>query len=416
MKLRLTLLVLVSVIAATFFVSNSSLATSATYSDTGTLTTNGTWANMLTFADPNVTATFNVTNTSFRALATTNTCMRTDACGWWGVDGADGFYCADLATNANAACRATSLTNSALAFSPSSVADTKGVTWSWKADPLCGVRYAKPSDPNIVCSNVSTVTIQFSALVSNAIIHLANLGGNGNRITYRSDDFSRGFDWTLYSKWKLTSGQRLEMLSGDSTTNITVDGNTIRNKYTPQGVGARPGIGECPYNSQSCRNKNGTGSGSFLIHGTYSAITFDIDLGFSLVNYGWNETPTDALVDSIGNTNNQLVEGVAVQMSFYKSGPALPTTTSTAQQTPTTQTSTTAAPTTSTAQPTPTTQTSTTAAPTTSSTPRRAASSSEAEQNLPETGSSAEGGALVAVLLMFIGGLLVFHGRRRRWH
>jgi LPXTG-motif cell wall-anchored protein len=406
MKLRLILLALVSVITGTFFVSNSSLATSATYSDTGTLTTNGTWANTLTFTDPNVTATFDVTNTDYKALATDDHCMRTDACDWWGVDGADGFYCGDLATNANAACRATSLTNSALAFSPSAVADTKGVTWSWKADPLCGVRYPKPSDPNIVCSNVSTVAIQFSAPVSNAIIHLANIGGNGNRITYRSDDFSRGFDWTLYSKWKLTSGQRIEMLSGESTTNITLDGSTIRSKHIPQGVGARPGVGECPYNSQTCRNKNGTGSGSFLIHGTYSAITFDIDLGFSLVNYGWNETPTDALVDSIGNTNNQLVEGVSVQMSFYKSGPALPTTTTTALPTPTTVASAAAAPS-STAAPTPT------AAPTSTSAPRRTARSSNAERNLPETGTSGEGGALIAMLLMSIGGFVVFHARRR---
>lgn len=391
MKLRPILLAFVTVVTANFFIANSSLATSATYSDTGTLTTNGTWANTLTFADPNVTATFDVTNTSYKAVAADNTCMQTDACGWWGVDGADGFYCADLGTNANATCRATSLTNSALAFSPSSVADTKGVTWSWKADPLCGVRYAKPSDPNIVCSNVSTVTIQFSAPVSNAIIHLANIGGNGNRVTYRSNDFSRGFDWTLYSKWKLTSGQRIEMLSGESTTNITVDGDTIRSKYIPQGLGARPGIGECPYNSQTCRNKNGTGSGSFLIHGTYSAITFNIDLGFSLVNYGWNETSTDSLVDAIGNVNNGLVEGVSVQMSFYKSGPALPTTTTTAQ-------------------------TSTTAAPAASPTPRRAASSSEEQQKLPQTGSSREGGSLIAVLFILIGGFLVFHGRRRRWH
>jgi LPXTG-motif cell wall-anchored protein len=35
---------------------------------------------------------------------------------------------------------------------------------------------------------------------------------------------------------------------------------------------------------------------------------------------------------------------------------------------------------------------------------------------LPETGSSGKGSALVAVLLMSIGGFLVFNGRRRRWH
>jgi LPXTG-motif cell wall-anchored protein len=404
MKLRVALLALVTVIAGTFFVTNSSLATSATYSDTGTLTSNGTWANTLTFTDPNVTATFDVTNTYFKALTTTDTCMRTDACGWWGVDNSDGFYCTALATDANAACRATSLTNSALAFSPSSIADAKGVTWTWASNPLCGTAHPKPSNPNIVCSNVSVVTIQFSAPVSNAIIHLANIGGNGNRITNRSADFSRGFDYTLYSKWKLTSGQRIEMLSGESTTNITVDGSTIRSKYIPQGVGARPGVGECAYNSQTCRNKNGTGSGSFLIHGTYSTITFDIDLGFSLVNYGWNETPTDSLVNSVGN--DWVPEGVSVQMSFYKSGPALPTTTTTALPTPTTVASATAAPSTTAAP-------SSTVAPTSTARPRRDTGSPKAEQELPATGSSGQSGALVAMLMLCVGGFGLFHIRRR---
>ena len=404
MKLRVALLALVTVIAGTFFVTNSSLATSATYSDIGTLTSNGTWANTLTFTDPNVTATFDVTNTDYKALATDSHCMRTDACGWWSVDNSDGFYCTALATNANAACRATSLTNSALAFSPSSIADTKGVTWTWGSQRLCGATYPKPSNPNIACSNVSVVTIQFSAPVSNAIIHLANIGGNGNRITTRWADFSRGFDYTFYSKWKLTSGQRIEMLSGENTTNITVDGNTIRSKYIPQGLGARPGVGECAYNSQTCRNKNGTGSGSFLIHGTYSTITFDIDLGFSLVNYGWNETATDSLVDSVGN--DDVPEGVSVQMSFYKSGPALPTTTTTALPTPTTVASATAAPSTTAAP-------SSTVAPTSTARPGGNAGSSKAEQELPATGSSGQSGALVAMLMLCIGGFGLFHIRRR---
>lgn len=371
MKIRATLLTLVAVLGSSFLVSNTSHASSATYSDTGTLTTNGSWANTLTFTDPNVTATFDVTNTYYKAVASDNTCMRTDACGWWGVDEESGFYCSDLGAAANAQCRSTSLVNSVLAFTPNSVAYDEGVTWTWASDPLCGTRYPKPSNPNILCEHVSTVTIQFSAPVSNAILHLANIGGNGNRITYRSNDFSRGFDYTLYSKWNLTSGQRIEMLSGEETTNITVDGSTIRSKYIPQGLGSRPGIGECAYNSQTCRNKNGTGSGSFLIHGTYSTITFDIDLGFSLVNYGWNETSTDSLVNSVGN--DWVPEGVSVQLSFYESGPALPTTT--------------------------------TAPP--SSTP-----SSSAAPTLPETGTNGQGGTLIAAFMVTIGALVVFRIRR----
>jgi uncharacterized repeat protein (TIGR02543 family) len=124
---------------------------------------------------------------------------------------------------------------------------------------------------------------------------------------------------TLYSKWTLTSGQDIMMLSGENTTNITLDNNIIRNKYIPQGLGARPGLGECVYNSETCRNKNGTGSGSFLILGTYSTITFNIDLGFSLVNYGWNEPTTSALVDSWFLPNGRFIpEGVTVQISFSK--------------------------------------------------------------------------------------------------
>jgi LPXTG-motif cell wall-anchored protein len=385
MRFRTLLVTIGSLLGAMIAMSGPTHASSATYSDTGTLSSNGSWANTLTFADPNVTATFDVTNTYYKAVAADNTCMRTDACAWWGVDEESGWYCGDLAANANAQCRSTSLVNSVLAYTPNSVAYEEGVTWTWASNPLCGTRYPKPSNPNILCEDVSTVTIQFSAPVSNAILHLANIGGNGNRITYRSDDFSRGFDYTLYSKWNLTSGQRIEMLSGEETTNITVDGSTIRSKYIPQGVGARPGVGDCAYNSQTCRNKNGTGSGSFLIHGTYSTITFDIDLGFSLVNYGWNETPSDSLVDSVGN--DWVPEGVSVQLSFYESGPALPTTT--------------------------------TAAPSTTVSPSISAGSSSNNASpttvaptLPETGSSGQQGTLVAALMVTIGALIAFRARR----
>lgn len=53
-----------------------------------------------------------------------------------------------------------------------------------------------------------------------------------------------------------------------------------------------------------------------MIPGTYSTITFNINLGFSLVNYGWSEPTTSALVDSW--SKGGLIEGVAVQISFYK--------------------------------------------------------------------------------------------------
>ena len=322
MKIRATLLTLVAVVGSFLLVSNTSQASAATYSDTGTLSSDGTWASTLTFTDPNVTATFDVTNMNYKATISDSLyhCMQTDSCGWWGVDDENGYNCWDTGPYVASDCDyQTSLNNSLAAFTPSSVASTKGVMWNWHSR-LCGPNnsvYPIPANPNINCPNVSTVTIQFSAPVSNAILHIGNLGGSarfpGSR---KTAGFDKNFDMTLYSKWTLTSGQDITMLSGENTTNITLDNNTIRNKYIPQGVGARPGVGECAYNGQTCRNKNGSGSGSFLIGGTYSTITFNIDLGFSLVNYGWSEPTTSALVDSWSKSG--LIEGVAVQISFYK--------------------------------------------------------------------------------------------------
>ena len=322
MKIRATLLTLVAVVGSFLLVSNTSQASAATYSDTGTLSSDGTWASTLTFTDPNVTATFDVTNMNYKATISDSLyhCMQTDSCGWWGVDDENGYNCWDTGPYVASDCDyQTSLNNSLAAFTPSSVAATKGVMWNWHSR-LCGPNnsvYPIPANPNINCPNVSTVTIQFSAPVSNAILHIGNLGGSarfpGSR---KTAGFDKNFDMTLYSKWTLTSGQDITMLSGENTTNITLDNNTIRNKYIPQGVGARPGVGECAYNGQTCRNKNGSGSGSFLIGGTYSTITFNIDLGFSLVNYGWSEPTTSALVDSWSKSG--LIEGVAVQISFYK--------------------------------------------------------------------------------------------------
>jgi hypothetical protein len=68
-------------------------------------------------------------------------------------------------------------------------------------------RLSDTGEPELNCPNVSTVTIQFSAPVSNAILHIGNLGGSGNfpasRKTY---GFDKKFDMTLYSKWTLTFG------------------------------------------------------------------------------------------------------------------------------------------------------------------------------------------------------------------
>lgn len=311
-------------------INSPTSATSAQHSDPGVLgvSTGAAWADMLTFSDPNVTAKFSVTGASYGAPLSANTCMTTDTCGFWGADDEDGYNCYDSGGYVAGDCDyATSQVNSGLAFSPNSVSSTEGVTWVWRS-PVCGnvaTDYPKPTSPIVDCLNVGTVTIQFSAPVSNAVLHLANIGGLGNYPRSRKTNFTTGFDMTLFSKWKLMSGQSMVMLSGGETTNIMLDGNVIRNRFTPNGAGARVSNRECGYNEIACSYDNGTGSGSFLVLGTYSTLTFNIDLSWSLVNYGPSNPAGLGTMQQWGSFD--IPEGVSVQLSFYEEGPALPTTT-----------------------------------------------------------------------------------------
>jgi len=252
--------------------------------------------------------------------------------------------------------------------------------------------FPTPSNPIVDCPNVSTVTIQFSAPVSNAIIHLNNIGGIGNFPSNRRASLTTGFDMTLFSKWELTSGQSMVMLSGSETTNIMLDGNTIRNRYTPNGLGARVSNRECGFNESACQYDNGTGSGSFLVLGTYSTLTFDIDLGWALANYGSsNPAGLGTLnwwITNVGPTAFNIPEGVSAQISFYEEGPALPTTTTTTPPT-------------------------TTAAPATTNPSAGAGSSVTTTTTppvLPETGRDSTGWIAIALALL-VGGVLVLRRR-----
>jgi len=309
-------------------------ASTATYSDVGTLGSSGTWADQLIFTEPNVTATFDVTNTSYKAVLGDNTCMATDPCLWWSTDDITGSNCWRTYSYVDTDCDdETSLINSTLAYTPNSVSQTEGVTWTWRT-PLCGdvtTLYPTPDNPSLDCPDESTVTINFSSTVSNAIVHLGNIGGNMTFPVDRSSDFTTGFDMTFFSKWTLTSDQEIIQLSGSETSNLMLDGNTIRPTFVPQGLGTRPGVGSCTYNDASCSYRNGTGAGSFLVLGTYSSLTFNIDFQWDLVNYGANNPdPWQPLFDSwllcCGGFNGP--EGVTVQISFYEEGPLTSTTTS----------------------------------------------------------------------------------------
>ena len=409
MKLRnkiLAVSVLLPTLAA-FSMTGPTAASTAQHSAPGELgvSSGGTWADKLTFSDPNVSATFSVTNANYQAVLSDNTCMTTDTCLWWGTDDEAGRNCTDSGTYVDSDCDdETSQVNSVLAFTPNSVTTKEGVTWTWRAN-RCGnvnTAYPTPSNPLVSCPNVSTVTIQFSEPVSNAVVHLANIGGNGNFPISRKTSFTTGFDMTLFSKWKLTSGQSLVLLSGSESSNLMVDGNTVRNRYTPNGLGSRVSTRECGYNEIACSYDNGTGSGSVLVLGTYSTLTFDIDLGWALVNYGPSNPAGLSTMQSWGAGSFNIPEGVSVQLSFYKEGPALPTTT--IAPTTTVAAVTTVSPT-------------TTVVPTTTSAPvpKKTSDNSKETEDLPATGNGNSVPLLWLGTSMTVLGLL-FWRRRASTH
>jgi len=206
---------------------------------------------------------------------------------WWGGD------------------TAASIANMSTAYTPTSVTSANGLTAGWWNQYLPGVVANWPSagTPSYNVPAMTTITFTFSKPVTDAVLHLNNLGGR------RGDT---GFDYTLFSDWTITSGQTLEMLSGSATTNIMLDGNTIRNKNTPQSLESKVAAGSAPFPA----NANGTGSGSFVVHGTYSAVTFSVGLTLAVVNYV-SGTPSDC-------GNNCVPEYVAVQWSAYKERPPVP--------------------------------------------------------------------------------------------
>ncbi|MFM8855674.1 MAG: hypothetical protein ACKOI2_00415 [Actinomycetota bacterium] len=287
----------VAVVATILVAPTSVSAGNDWYSDPGTLGTANGWASTLSFTDPAAVASFTVTNAGYYASLGDSTCMTTDPCGWWSVDNASG-------TNGEGTA---SLSNSEAAYVPSSVKDYEGVTWTWRST-LCG-SFPTVASPLVSCPDVATVTIDFDVPVTNAIVHINNLGGNGSYPSYaerEGNGYTTGYDFTLFSQWQLTSGQPLIQLSGSETTNITLVGDTIRNRFTPQGLGARVSNRESAFDDPSTFYDNGTGSGSFLVPGTYQQLTFQIDLKWALVNYASN-TPS----------SSDIPEGVSVQLSFY---------------------------------------------------------------------------------------------------
>lgn len=246
----------------------------------------GTFRNTFTWTEPEaITATVSAPGKT-AGVTDTSACMDTDPCGFWGGGGSP------------------SPANMASAFTPSSITGADGVSWGYRGSKCAGKGpggtdlYPTTSDPVVSCGKVDSITITFDKPVSNVVFHMHNLGGNSGK---------SGYDQTFFSEWTLTSGQDITMLSGASTTNITLDGNTIKNKNTPQSLQAKVATGSAPF----ADGANGTGSGSFQIVGyNYTSITFDVSLKYALVN--------DTGGGSGSAFDSNIPEYVMIQMSMYK--------------------------------------------------------------------------------------------------
>jgi Domain of unknown function (DUF4347) len=128
-----------------------------------------------------------------------------------------------------------------------------GVQYNWDTVPEVGTVLASTDSGNV------TMTINFSRVVKDPIIHLDRLGG--------SDGTSQnGMAFTLQ-----TSGITLTKLSG--TSHFSVVGNAITNGQIGQPIATG-------YTSESSLTTNlGTAAGSVLLTGVFSTVTFLLSPG-----------------------------------------------------------------------------------------------------------------------------------------
>lgn len=268
------------VVAAITAVAGSSAAipTDAN-SDLGTVSSN----TVLSYTLP---APFTVTmSTSGVAPDTSNGGITMNSASWWGGNTAG------------------SISNMTTAYTPTSVKDATGLTVGWRSNQIPGASSNWPSvaTPLYRSGDMTQVTFTFSQQVTNAVFHLNNLGGNSGQ---------SGHDFTMFSDWTITSGQDMEMISGSATTNIALVGDTIRNKNTPQSLESKVAAGSAPFADSA----NGTGSGSFIVKGTYTTVTFSVGVSVALVNY----------VSGTPSYVSNVPEYVAVQWSAYTTTPPVP--------------------------------------------------------------------------------------------
>lgn len=123
------------------------------------------------------------------------------------------------------------------------------------------------------CPDLATLTFTFSQPVTDAVIHFMNIGGS--KWVCAPCTATAGV-WTGYT---ITSGQTLQPLSGGGNWSATDD--TI-------------GLGTAPLHNLTDLSPSQTAAGSVKVLGTYTSVTFSVDLYATMLNgtYVWGNTPT----------------------------------------------------------------------------------------------------------------------------
>jgi uncharacterized repeat protein (TIGR02543 family) len=190
-------------------------------------------------------------------------------------------------------------------FTPSDIADGTALMVLWRSNGHAGFCDVTDMEANEVlpCPTPTTVTLTFDREVSGVVLHLQNLGGVATNMDSNGVVFGGR---SLYSRWTLTSGQDMRLLSRGGNIQLSGAG-TIVETIQPSGTGITDvkevwkALDLAP---QPGRDYFGTGSGSFRVNGSFTTLTFNVDLFlFSPIA----ATPGVAL---------NAPEGVGLQVSF----------------------------------------------------------------------------------------------------
>lgn len=251
----------------------------------------GFWAGTLTMGTGGATLNYSDgTTISFSATNTTSTSALKMYQVFSGEDpqwGGHGNY-----TNA--------YTDPAIATTTGSTnSGVNGVTGLWtdwattQGTGDCGASLV-PTTTGVVktCAGISTITFTFSRPITDAILHIGNLGGTSNYIGGSNRTIAFGSWGTLH----LTSGQTVTQLA--SAGNFQGSGSTI--------TAATPVL---DYNLGSA----GVGSGSVQVNGTYSSITMVLDLNMTMVSPTWVTSTNQTVATSTALGDASSFEGIAFQ-------------------------------------------------------------------------------------------------------